>query len=237
MVAQLPLRLGGLGLRSAFRVAPAAYWASWADCLEMIQRRHPVLAAMFTNALSAAAPSPAPCLQELQQGRVQLTWEGYHECPLWEDLARGVRPRQPEGEPGEWAHGWQFYAAGARDEFARATLMQQRSLRGESQALLRSQSGPCGGRVFTSSSDFYFDHYPLRGDARPIVASPTSPNPLNGAPVSMPSPLGCVWASQGCLFHLRAPRKSCCQSVQGGRGLSCRERVIAVHEPPRPFGS
>ncbi len=149
MVAQLPLRLGGLGLRSAVRVAPAAYWASWADCLEMIQRRHPVLAAMFTNALSAEAPSPAPCLHELQQGRVQLRWEGYHDCPSWADLARGVRPRQPEGEPGEWAHGWQFYAAGARDEFARAALMQQRSLRGESQALLRSQSGPCGGKVFT----------------------------------------------------------------------------------------
>ena len=81
MVAQLPLRLGGLGLRSAVRVAPAAYWASWADCLEMIQRRHPVLAAMFTNALSAEAPSPAPCLHELQPGRVTIvlpgrTWRG-----------------------------------------------------------------------------------------------------------------------------------------------------------------
>jgi hypothetical protein len=36
-VAQLPLRAGGLGLRSAVRVAPAAYWASWADCLAMVR--------------------------------------------------------------------------------------------------------------------------------------------------------------------------------------------------------
>ena len=31
-VVQLPFREGGLGLRSAVRLAPAAYWASWADC-------------------------------------------------------------------------------------------------------------------------------------------------------------------------------------------------------------
>ena len=31
--ATLPLRLGGLGLRSAFRLRYAAHWASWADCI------------------------------------------------------------------------------------------------------------------------------------------------------------------------------------------------------------
>ena len=30
-IAQLPCRLGGLGLRSALRTSPAAHWASWAD--------------------------------------------------------------------------------------------------------------------------------------------------------------------------------------------------------------
>ena len=33
VIAQLPFREGGLGLRSAARMAPGAYWASWADCL------------------------------------------------------------------------------------------------------------------------------------------------------------------------------------------------------------
>ena len=32
-VATLPLRKGGLGLRSAVRTGPAAYWDSWADTL------------------------------------------------------------------------------------------------------------------------------------------------------------------------------------------------------------
>ena len=35
-LASLPMRLGGLGLRSAARMALAAYWASWADALPMI---------------------------------------------------------------------------------------------------------------------------------------------------------------------------------------------------------
>ena len=35
-LATLPLRLGGLGLRSARRMAPAAFWVSWADALPML---------------------------------------------------------------------------------------------------------------------------------------------------------------------------------------------------------
>ena len=38
-VVQLPFREGGLGLRSAVRLAPAAYWASWADCLSQVRAR------------------------------------------------------------------------------------------------------------------------------------------------------------------------------------------------------
>ena len=31
-IATLPMRLGGLGIRSAARTAPVAYWASWGRC-------------------------------------------------------------------------------------------------------------------------------------------------------------------------------------------------------------
>ena len=36
---------GGLGLRSASRTRMAGFWASWADCLPMIEARHPEVAA------------------------------------------------------------------------------------------------------------------------------------------------------------------------------------------------
>ena len=42
--ATLPLRAGGLGLRSAVRTGPAAYWASWADTFPMMAERCPELA-------------------------------------------------------------------------------------------------------------------------------------------------------------------------------------------------
>ena len=42
-VASLPMRMGGLGLRSAQRCAHAAYWASWADALPMIKQRTPAM--------------------------------------------------------------------------------------------------------------------------------------------------------------------------------------------------
>ena len=39
-LATLPMRMGGLGLRSAVRCAPAAYWASWADALGDLDKRN-----------------------------------------------------------------------------------------------------------------------------------------------------------------------------------------------------
>ena len=40
--------------------------------------------------------------------------------PPWAELARGLVPPAPEeAEPGEWAHGWQHYAADTRERFAR----------------------------------------------------------------------------------------------------------------------
>ena len=43
--ATLPLVLGGLGLISASRTRRAGFWASWADCLPMINARHLEVAA------------------------------------------------------------------------------------------------------------------------------------------------------------------------------------------------
>ena len=39
-LATLPMRMGGLGLRSAVRCAPAAFWASWSDHLETCGQHH-----------------------------------------------------------------------------------------------------------------------------------------------------------------------------------------------------
>ncbi len=152
-LAQLPLRLGGLGLRSAARTAPAAHWASWADCLPMIQARHPGLAERLVGALddeaggqSASAISARACLTALQA-------EGFDLHPGWRELRAGARPPPPpnrdlgEADWSEWSHGWQFHAAAARERHARDVSLWPRLSRPQ-RAMLRSQTGPlCGAAL------------------------------------------------------------------------------------------
>ena len=42
--ASMPLTFGGLGVGGASRMCDAAHWSSWADCVEMVQNRHPHIA-------------------------------------------------------------------------------------------------------------------------------------------------------------------------------------------------
>ena len=51
-ITTLPLRMGGLGLRSGQRMKPGAFWASWADALPMLQQRLPELTRQVTNHVS-----------------------------------------------------------------------------------------------------------------------------------------------------------------------------------------
>ena len=138
-LATLPMRLGGLGVRSAARTAIAAFWASWADAIEMIQQRCPQLAADILAELSNG-PS-TPCLLELEAAEQQLRREQILDRPTWPDFAQGRRPapRAQERELGEWSQGWQFFAASAREHHFR------RSRFGTNEVLmarLRSRSGP-----------------------------------------------------------------------------------------------
>ena len=57
-LSTLPMRMGGLGLRSAERLAPAAFWASWADALAMISARSPEIASEVVRRLDADERTP-----------------------------------------------------------------------------------------------------------------------------------------------------------------------------------
>ena len=142
-LASLPARLGGLGLRSASRTRPAAYWASWADALHMMSQRSPALLQRILAALDN--PPAASSLAELSHARATLVAEGFRLAPSWEDLSRGARPPQPTTtEPGEWTHGWQYHAATCRERFFRRHSVLA-CASPANRALLRSQSGPLAG--------------------------------------------------------------------------------------------
>ena len=139
-LATLPMRMGGLGLRSATRMAPAAHWASWADALHMVHERLPALAQSTVIQLEEAEEAAA-CLGELRAAATCLDRHGFLGRPGWVDLQMGVRPPPvDESEPGEWAHGWQHYASSASEYHYRKSVVMCQSCPAN-RAHLRSHSG------------------------------------------------------------------------------------------------
>ena len=148
-VASVPQCLGGLGLRSEARTAPAAYWASWADSVGMFRQRHRDVAASVAAALTDP-PTHAHHLQGAADSRGFLHSVGF-ETAEWAALADGLRPTHPsfhDIEPGVPTHGWQFFAARAIEEHFVSSSIVPRLSPTES-ALLRSQSGPMAGLPFS----------------------------------------------------------------------------------------
>ena len=141
-IAELPARMGGLGLRSTIRTAPAAYWASWADALEMTKARNPDLTARILARLTAGTSPEDGCLHELTTCAELLRREGFDNLPSWGALGDGLRPPPlPQTQdPTDRTPGWQFFASSSRENSARTDLL--RSMCRSAQALLRSQSGP-----------------------------------------------------------------------------------------------
>jgi len=141
-----PRRYGGLGLRSAVRTAPAAHFAGWAAALPLWQRRFPADCGRALAHLRAAAGPP--CVLAAREAAAALAAEGW-VAPAWAALAAGADPAAhagpgaPAPEPGEWRHGWQFYAADARERHAAVHFLG--ALNSVGRALLGSQSGPHAG--------------------------------------------------------------------------------------------
>ena len=84
-LTSLPMRLGGLGIRSAARTAPAAYWASWADALEMLSHRLPALTEQILGQLEAE-PAGEGCLAQLCGATRVLDHAGFLGRPTWAEL-------------------------------------------------------------------------------------------------------------------------------------------------------
>ena len=51
-IVSLPMRMEGLGIRSTSRMAPSAFWASWADALPMLQDRPPSISNQIADVLN-----------------------------------------------------------------------------------------------------------------------------------------------------------------------------------------
>ena len=100
--ARLPPRLGGLGLRDCKRTSPAAYWASFADCLPQLSARFPRYGAVLAQRFAAdpgdgSSLQDVPSLAEAQAARSLLESEGA-PLPDFNSLMTGARPDDPLDE-------------------------------------------------------------------------------------------------------------------------------------------
>ena len=149
-IATMLLSLGGMGLRNAVRTSPAAFWASWADCLSMVRERHPEIATTILRRMGD--PMAPPTLVAARTVAGQLVGVAGFDPPSWEALADGQRPplRDPDdSEPGDFRHGWQHEASSRVERQHREILLPQ--LTDSERAMLRSHSGPLAGVPFSTT--------------------------------------------------------------------------------------
>ena len=146
-VAQLALRHGGLGLRSAALHAPAAFWASWADAFSVLSVREAPFLQGLAQVLDSRNLSAGTPIRDLLEGTDVLVAAGFR-APVWADLPQHA-PVQPadDAEPEVALCGWQRPASRVLDDFALAE--HRRSVGPAELALLDSQSGPFAARILT----------------------------------------------------------------------------------------
>lgn len=144
--AQLPLHMGGLGLRSALATRSAAHWASWADSLPVIGARHPLLLARVLPELAAELGAPGlPGTQAARLAAAALHTPGWAP-PSWVALASGL-DSGAGASFGDPTRGWQRAATAALDR--QALEVHFSVLDPASRALLLSQGGAGGAAALT----------------------------------------------------------------------------------------
>ena len=110
-IASLPLSVGGLGLHSAVFVRHAAYWSSWADCVHMVNKRHPQICRSILR--SIATDNPPHHIEGVSISEAAFRLSFFHP-PSWEELAEGLRlGRRPieDEDRTQPRFGWQKFAA------------------------------------------------------------------------------------------------------------------------------
>ena len=195
--SQLPLRLGGCGLRNSGRTSSAAYWASWADSVQGMCQRFPVVGSRILFHMiaiqAAAIPIAAPCC--IMQAELAGTWceaQGWTARPTWVDLVAGVRPARidhSEAELGEWRHGWQYFASDAAEQLELTSLRQVMAL-----PSIRSNAACTGKARLQSCTGRFASAW--------MVVAPTS-DALTFTNVEMQIAGGLAWRSR-----LRGPMRT-----------------------------
>ena len=145
-----------------------------------VSERTPDVANDVVRKLSNEEPQDG-CLGELRAAANELDHKGFWWRLSWTELHEASRPSRTETrEPGEWPHGWQYWASSVLDtHFRENSMLTNRP--GSCQAHLRSHSGRNAGVAFAPRPDHSRVHNsssPLSGVA---VGAPPAPPACDGS--------------------------------------------------------
>ena len=138
--AFLPLKWGGMGLRSAVRTAPAAYLGSWADALPTMGRQR-----WFDPSILILDDLAPPCVEALSDAAAVVSAAGL-SLPSWSELthptspASSPPPRERLPDPAGRKFGWQRAGSSLLDSLLFSSLLARCS--GLDAARLKSLGGP-----------------------------------------------------------------------------------------------
>ena len=145
VLASLSFSSGGLGLASAFRVRRAAHFASRADSLQMVRKRHLHIAATMIRNLEAGT---TPTFEVVRQCKDSVVAAGL-EVPSWYDLSFPRVVELMELEPNQPKFGWQQQASRLLEKKFVADQLWPRWDNSQ-RALMRSQHGPLASAALTA---------------------------------------------------------------------------------------
>ena len=145
VIATFSLSAGGLGLSSAHRVRSAASFASWADSLRMVRKRHPIIAESMIRHLEVGG---VPCFQAARHCR-EVVEEAGLVLPSWTELSLSPPPAEAEPEPNQPQHSWQQKATRQLETRFVSDVVWP-GLSDARRALLRSQHGPLASAALTA---------------------------------------------------------------------------------------
>ena len=117
--------------------------------MPVIQARLPAFAERYQAALESGGED-VPSLRAAADSRELLQAEGWEACPSWRAMLQGARPVPPKhAGPGDWPHGWQFYASRTRNQYFRDIVLLP-AMTPSARALVRSQAGSHAGSWLTA---------------------------------------------------------------------------------------
>ena len=133
------------GLASAHRVRTAAHFASWADSLTMVSKRHPHIAATMIRNLEVGT---SPSFQLVRDCKDEVVVAGL-DVPSWNDLSLPRPVEEAELEPNQPEFGWQQQASKQMEKKFVSDHLWPRFDNAQ-RALMRSQCGPLASASLTA---------------------------------------------------------------------------------------